>query len=210
MNQAGVRHPTRTCAQNRDRAWFSLERLGRSVVRPSRLEKEAFPGPVSSGPTFLLAQTAVPVCVPRSDPLLFPAGKPHPVRALAQVAGVMALAGMTAGLLGIGGALLFNPWLLQLGVHPQVSPASLLVIWTRETEARAHSRTMPNMAHEARTPTEGLTDAVARCTLERKAPRAEARTTPLSASVVRFSLPRSNPVSLRAIPTPRSVGFPSF
>lgn len=32
----------------------------------------------------------------------------------------MAFAGFTAGLLGIGGALIFNPVLLQLGVHPQV------------------------------------------------------------------------------------------
>ncbi|GAQ90288.1 hypothetical protein KFL_006220070 [Klebsormidium nitens] len=59
-------------------------------------------------------------------------GKPHPARALAQVAGVMALAGMTAGLLGIGGALLFNPWLLQLGVHPQVtaSTAVLMILFS--------------------------------------------------------------------------------
>ena len=39
---------------------------------------------------------------------------------LAKVVGVMAFAGFTAGLLGIGGALIFNPVLLQLGVHPQV------------------------------------------------------------------------------------------
>jgi uncharacterized membrane protein YfcA len=32
----------------------------------------------------------------------------------------MAFSGFTAGLLGIGGALIFNPVLLQLGVHPQV------------------------------------------------------------------------------------------
>jgi uncharacterized membrane protein YfcA len=32
----------------------------------------------------------------------------------------MAYSGFTAGLLGIGGALIFNPVLLQLGVHPQV------------------------------------------------------------------------------------------
>ena len=37
------------------------------------------------------------------------------------VVAVMAFAGFTAGLLGIGGALIFNPVLLQLGVQPQVS-----------------------------------------------------------------------------------------
>ena len=42
------------------------------------------------------------------------------MRKLAKVVGVMAFAGFTAGLLGIGGALIFNPVLLQLGVHPQV------------------------------------------------------------------------------------------
>ena len=36
------------------------------------------------------------------------------------VVGVMAFAGFLAGLLGIGGALIFNPVLLQVGVHPQV------------------------------------------------------------------------------------------
>ncbi len=36
------------------------------------------------------------------------------------VVAVMAFAGFTAGLLGIGGALIFNPVLLQLGVQPQV------------------------------------------------------------------------------------------
>ena len=34
----------------------------------------------------------------------------------------MAFAGFMAGLLGIGGALIFNPVLLQLGVQPQVRP----------------------------------------------------------------------------------------
>lgn len=38
------------------------------------------------------------------------------------VVAVMAFAGFTAGLLGIGGALIFNPVLLQLGVQPQVQP----------------------------------------------------------------------------------------
>ena len=40
------------------------------------------------------------------------------------VVAVMAFAGFTAGLLGIGGALIFNPVLLQLGVQPQVRSAS--------------------------------------------------------------------------------------
>lgn len=43
------------------------------------------------------------------------------------VVGVMAFAGFTAGLLGIGGALIFNPVLLQLGVQPQVSALSKLI-----------------------------------------------------------------------------------
>jgi hypothetical protein len=59
------------------------------------------------------------------------AGKARPIRALVGVAGVIAIAGATAGLLGIGGALLFNPWLLQLGVHPQVR---LCVRSTDQTE----------------------------------------------------------------------------
>ena len=48
------------------------------------------------------------------------AGRHNTVGKLAKVVGVMAFAGFTAGLLGIGGALIFNPVLLQLGVHPQV------------------------------------------------------------------------------------------
>ena len=57
-------------------------------------------------------------------------GYPHagprkkPYKKLALVVGVMAFAGFTAGLLGIGGALIFNPVLLQLGVQPQVSALS--------------------------------------------------------------------------------------
>ena len=43
---------------------------------------------------------------------------------LAKVVAVMAASGACAGLLGIGGALIFNPFLLQLGVHPAVQPAS--------------------------------------------------------------------------------------
>ena len=48
------------------------------------------------------------------------AGRHNTLGKLAKVVGVMAFAGFTAGLLGIGGALIFNPVLLQLGVHPQV------------------------------------------------------------------------------------------
>ena len=49
------------------------------------------------------------------------AGPRATVKALSRVAGVMVFAGLLAGLLGIGGALIFNPVLLQLGVQPQVS-----------------------------------------------------------------------------------------
>ena len=40
---------------------------------------------------------------------------------LSIVVAIMAASGACAGLLGIGGALVFNPFLLQLGVHPQVT-----------------------------------------------------------------------------------------
>lgn len=43
-----------------------------------------------------------------------------PQAKLLGVVGVIALSGFIAGYLGIGGALVFNPFLLQLGVHPQV------------------------------------------------------------------------------------------
>ena len=52
-------------------------------------------------------------------------------RSASQVVAVVAAAGFIAGLLGIGGALIFNPFLLQLGVHPQVSwllPSSALLL----------------------------------------------------------------------------------
>lgn len=35
--------------------------------------------------------------------------------------GILAVSGATAGLLGIGGALIFNPYLLQLGMDPRVN-----------------------------------------------------------------------------------------
>ena len=58
-------------------------------------------------------------------------------RSASQVVAVVAAAGFIAGLLGIGGALIFNPFLLQLGVHPQVSwvlPSSALVLTSRHGE----------------------------------------------------------------------------
>lgn len=55
---------------------------------------------------------------------------------LAMVVAVMAFAGFTAGLLGIGGALIFNPVLLQLGVQPQVGLARELL--RRAPAASAH------------------------------------------------------------------------
>ena len=42
-----------------------------------------------------------------------------PQAKLLRVTAIITAAGFIAGLLGIGGALIFNPFLLQLGVHPQ-------------------------------------------------------------------------------------------
>ena len=47
---------------------------------------------------------------------------------MVQVVAVVAVAGFVAGLLGIGGALIFNPFLLQLGVHPQVVASTAVMI----------------------------------------------------------------------------------
>ena len=47
-------------------------------------------------------------------------GDRWPVKVLLVAVGILALAGATAGLLGIGGALIFNPYLLQLGMDPRV------------------------------------------------------------------------------------------
>lgn len=41
---------------------------------------------------------------------------------------VFAVSGASAGLLGIGGALIFNPYLLQLGMDPRVSPRGPLCL----------------------------------------------------------------------------------
>lgn len=52
-------------------------------------------------------------------------GAGSPQAKLMGVVGVIAAAGFIAGLLGIGGALIFNPFLLQLGVHPQARNITL-------------------------------------------------------------------------------------
>ena len=44
---------------------------------------------------------------------------------LLKAVGILAISGATAGLLGIGGALIFNPYLLQLGMDPRVTHAGL-------------------------------------------------------------------------------------
>ncbi len=49
------------------------------------------------------------------------AGERQPVKVLLTAVGILAVSGATAGLLGIGGALIFNPYLLQLGMDPRVS-----------------------------------------------------------------------------------------
>ena len=59
----------------------------------------------------------------------------NPYKKLAMVVAVMAFAGFTAGLLGIGGALIFNPVLLQLGVQPQVSSTSRSLHACRSVDA---------------------------------------------------------------------------
>ena len=41
---------------------------------------------------------------------------------------MVVISGFIAGLLGIGGALIFNPFLLQLGVHPQVVASTAVMI----------------------------------------------------------------------------------
>ena len=49
------------------------------------------------------------------------AGDRRPVKVLLGAVGILSLSGATAGLLGIGGALIFNPYLLQLGMDPRVT-----------------------------------------------------------------------------------------
>ena len=50
------------------------------------------------------------------------AGERRPMKVLLIAMAVFAVSGASAGLLGIGGALIFNPYLLQLGMDPRVSP----------------------------------------------------------------------------------------
>ena len=65
------------------------------------------------------------LCVRVSDKALLAGGKTSNMGQLSMVVFVMVMSGMCAGLLGIGGALVFNPFLLQMGVHPQVCLAIL-------------------------------------------------------------------------------------
>ena len=46
---------------------------------------------------------------------------------------VFAVSGASAGLLGIGGALIFNPYLLQLGMDPRVGPPTLSLLFPNPT-----------------------------------------------------------------------------
>lgn len=64
-----------------------------------------------------------------------PAGERRPVRVLLKAVGILAISGATAGLLGIGGALIFNPYLLQLGMDPRVvaSTAVLMILFSSST-----------------------------------------------------------------------------
>ena len=48
-------------------------------------------------------------------------GERKPIKVLLRAVGILTVSGATAGLLGIGGALIFNPYLLQLGMDPRVS-----------------------------------------------------------------------------------------
>lgn len=71
----------------------------------------------------------------------------RPVKVLLVAVGILALSGATAGLLGIGGALIFNPYLLQLGMDPrvrqQISP-DISEIMARWVWVEVHSpRSLP-------------------------------------------------------------------
>lgn len=58
-----------------------------------------------------------------------PPGERRPMKVLMIAMLVFALSGASAGLLGIGGALIFNPYLLQLGMDPRVvAPTSVVMI----------------------------------------------------------------------------------
>ncbi|KAL3157342.1 hypothetical protein ABBQ32_011825 [Trebouxia sp. C0010 RCD-2024] len=64
----------------------------------------------------------------------------RPVKVLLAAVGILALAGATAGLLGIGGALIFNPYLLQLGMDPRVvaSTSVLMILFSSSTIALSY------------------------------------------------------------------------
>lgn len=61
----------------------------------------------------------------------------HGVKILLESAGLMILGGVSAGLIGIGGSLIYNPFLLALGLHPQVvaSTATLLIFFSSSVVA---------------------------------------------------------------------------
>ncbi len=53
---------------------------------------------------------------------------------------VFAVSGASAGLLGIGGALIFNPYLLQLGMDPRVSPQPPMCLFYMPLSGWLHRR----------------------------------------------------------------------
>ncbi|KAL0029451.1 hypothetical protein WJX77_009177 [Trebouxia sp. C0004] len=56
-------------------------------------------------------------------------GKRRPMKVLLVAMAVFAVSGASAGLLGIAGALIFNPYLLQLGMDPRVvAPTAVVMI----------------------------------------------------------------------------------
>ena len=63
----------------------------------------------------------VPLCDTSVEGECYCSGGRRPVKVLLTAVGILAISGATAGLLGIGGALIFNPFLLQLGMDPRVS-----------------------------------------------------------------------------------------
>ncbi|GAQ85440.1 hypothetical protein KFL_002350150 [Klebsormidium nitens] len=73
----------------------------------------------------------------------------RPFTVLAQVAGVIATAGVGAGLLGVGGAIFFNPWLLHLGVHPQVTVSTAVLMILFSSSAIALSLSFHNLLNHS-------------------------------------------------------------
>lgn len=81
-----------------------------------------------------------------------PDKKEHGVATLLKVVSVMVAAGVLAGLLGIGGALIFNPFLLGMGIHPQVtaSTAVLMILFSSSCIALSFSfQGMLNLSYVA-------------------------------------------------------------